>query len=469
MSTFTPSPQQAQALQQLNFFLAAPGSGVFILKGYAGTGKTTLLQHLALGLKKEKKPFVLLAPTGRAATVLRAKTGLEAKTIHSELYHFSDVDGEAPETNNEPTTADYGQMRLMFSIRSADTENNKLYIADEASLITDEPGDPTSFAHFGSGHLLSDLLQIVGTNKIIFSGDPSQLPPVGSIESPALSEVWMKKQGKVVQSFELTAILRQKQGSGILTLATKVRKLTQLSTYPNWVKLPAIGVQQVTLLTHLEQKKKYIDLILEKKEHDAIAICQSNINCADINKSVRLALYGNSMAPLQIGDVLMVTQNNHLVPLTNGDFAIITNVGLEQVYQGIKFIRVTIQVQLTGMEHESLLCAEPLYNGQTNLRIDQQRMLMIDFSQKMRNKGIKPKSESYYQALQKDPYLNSLRANFGYAVTCHKSQGGEWKQVFLFLQKGMYALGPQSLTRWWYTGITRAKEHLYIVNDWWIQ
>ena len=197
MSTFTPSPQQAQALQQLNFFLAAPGSGVFILKGYAGTGKTTLLQHLALGLKKEKKPFVLLAPTGRAATVLRAKTGLEAKTIHSELYHFSDVDGEAPETNNEPTTADYGQMRLMFSIRSADTENNKLYIADEASLITDEPGDPTSFAHFGSGHLLSDLLQIVGTNKIIFSGDPSQLPPVGSIESPALSEVWMKKQGKV--------------------------------------------------------------------------------------------------------------------------------------------------------------------------------------------------------------------------------------------------------------------------------
>jgi ATP-dependent exoDNAse (exonuclease V) alpha subunit len=468
MSTFTPSPQQAAALKQIKLFLASPGGGVFILKGYAGTGKTTLLQQLALELKKEKKKFVLLAPTGRAATVLRSKTGLEASTIHSELYSFSDIDGEVSENNSNPTQEEFGQMRLMFSMRTTDPNQKKLYIADEASMISDDPGDPTSYAHFGSGHLLSDLLNIVGTNKIIFSGDPSQLPPVSSGESPALSEAWMRKQGKVVQSFELKDILRQKQGSGILQLATKVRAMTHQAVFPKWVKLPASGFAQVKLLTYHEQKQRYIQEVLNNKSFDTIAICNSNLNCADINRSVRMALYKSSQAPLQVKDILMITQNNHLVPLTNGDFVEVTKVGAIQNYQGIKFIHVTVKSQLTNIEHESLLCEEVLFNGQPNLTSDQQRMLMIDFSRRMRAKRIKPKSEAYFAALQKDPYLNSLRANFGYAVTCHKSQGGEWENVYLFLHKGMYAMPPKSLTRWWYTGITRAKEQLFLVSDWWI-
>lgn len=468
MSTFNPSLQQAAALQKIKLFLAAPGSGVFILKGYAGTGKTTLLQQLALELKKEKKKFVLLAPTGRAATVLKSKTGLDARTIHSELYSFSDIDGEVADTNTNPALEEFGQMRLMFSMRTADPNQKKLYIADEASMISDDPGDPTSYAHFGSGHLLSDLLHIVGTNKIIFSGDSSQLPPVSSTESPALSEAWMKKQGKVVQSFELKEILRHKQGSGILQLATKVRTMTQQTSYPKWIKLPASGISKVNLLSYYELKELYIQQVLNKKSFDSIAICNSNLNCSDINKSVRMALYQNSQAPLQVEDILMVTQNNHLVPLTNGDFVEVTKVGATQNHLGIKFIHVTAKSQLTGLEHETLLCEEVLFNGQPNLTSDQQRMLMIDFSRKMRSKGVKPKSEAYFTALQKDPYLNSLRANFGYAVTCHKSQGGEWENVYLFLHKGMYAMPAQSLTRWWYTGITRAKEQLYLVSDWWI-
>ncbi|MCF8342341.1 MAG: AAA family ATPase [Chitinophagaceae bacterium] len=468
MSTFTPSAQQAAALKQIKLFLASPGSGVFILKGYAGTGKTTLLQQLALELRKEKKKFVLLAPTGRAATVLKSKTGLDATTIHSELYAFSDIDGELAESNINPAQEEFGQMRLMFSMRKTDPIQEKLYIADEASMISDDPGDPTSYAHFGSGHLLSDLLHIVGTNKIIFSGDPSQLPPVSSAESPALSEAWMRKQGKVVQSFELKEILRQKQGSGILQLATRVRTMTQQPSYPKWIKLPATGFSKVNLLSYHQQKELYIRQVINKKCFDNIAICNSNLNCSDINKSVRMALYQNSQAPLQVYDILMITQNNHLVPLTNGDFVEVTKVGATQQHLGIKFIHVTVKAQLTGLEHETLLCEEVLFNGQSNLTSDQQRMLMIDFSRKMRSKGIKPKSEAYFTALQKDPYLNSLRANFGYAVTCHKSQGGEWENVYLFLHKGMYAMPPQSLSRWWYTGITRAKEQLYLVSDWWI-
>jgi ATP-dependent exoDNAse (exonuclease V) alpha subunit len=466
---FSPKPQQAQALQQLKLFLAAPGSGVFILKGYAGTGKTTLLQHLALSLHKQKKPFVLLAPTGRAATVLRAKTGLEARTIHSELYQFSDIDGDAAEEIVSPESNQFGQMRLMFSLRPSNKNDTKLYIVDEASMISDEPGDPTSYAHFGSGHLLSDLLHVAGTNKIIFSGDPCQLPPVGTIDSPALNVIWMTKQGKTVNTFELTDILRQKEGSDILQLATSVRSLTQLKSFPKWVKLPASKKQQVDLLSHADQKILYTNHIRQFGSEDSIAVCHSNFNCADINRTVRKVLYNDPNAPLQEGDVLMVTQNNYLVPLTNGDFVEVIHIGMEQSHLGIRFIRITVKAQLTGKDHELLLCNEVLFNGQANLTADQQRMLMIDFSKKMRVKGIKPKSEKYFSELKIDPYLNSLRANFGYAVTCHKSQGGEWDHVFLFLHKGMYNMGPQALTRWWYTGITRAKKQLYLVHDWWIQ
>jgi ATP-dependent exoDNAse (exonuclease V) alpha subunit len=460
--------QQSTALNMMDNFLEKPGSGVFILKGYAGTGKTTLLQHWAMQLSKAGKKFVLLAPTGRAAVVLKSKTGLNSQTLHSELYHFSDIDGEPPESDKELKPESYGQMRLLFSIRQPDEETNMIYIVDEASMVSDEPGDSTSYAHFGSGHLLSDLLQIIGTNKVVFSGDPCQLPPIEGEDSPALSEEWMKKQGKSVFSYELSKILRQNEDSGILLLAGKARNLAlQNHKLPQWVKLPAKDINQVSILDYVQMKRLYIDSIISG-EKNSIAICHSNFNCSDINKSVRLKLFGNTDAELQVGDLLMVTQNNRLVPFTNGDFAEVTNIGIETPYLGIKFIHVTVKSQLTGLEHEVLLCKEPLYNGQSNLRPEQQRMLMIDFSKRMRQKNIKPKSSEYFQALQKDPYLNSLRANFGYAITCHKSQGGEWDNVYLFLHKGMYIMGAETLTRWWYTGITRAKKELFITDGWWI-
>lgn len=279
----------------------------------------------------------------------------------------------------------------------------------------------------------------------------------------------MIRHDKVVNSFELTDILRQKEGSDILQLATTVRNLTQLNKYPKWVKLPAASKRQINLLSHADQKILYTNHIMQFGSADSIAVCHSNSNCADINRTVRKVLYHDANAPLLAGDILMVTQNNYLVPLTNGDFVEVIHIGIEQSHLGIKFIRITVKAQLTGMEHELLLCNEVLFNGQANLTTDQQRMLMIDFSKKIRAKGIRPGSEIYFSALKNDPYLNSLRANFDYAVTCHKSQGGKWDHVFLFLHKGMYHMGPQALTRWWYTGITRAKQQLYLLHDWWIQ
>ena len=470
MTDFNPSPQQAQALKRLEIFLARPGSGVFILKGYAGTGKTTLLQHLGRKLAKKKEEFMMLAPTGRAAVVLRAKTGIPTSTIHSELYKFSDVDGEPEKADGVPEVDEYGQMRLVFALRSRNEDNmKKIYIVDEASMISDEPGDVSSYAHFGSGHLLSDLLAAIGTAKVIFAGDPSQLPPVGSALSPALSEAYFKAQGKVVESYELTDILRQKKDSEILQLATKVRKQTELRTFPKWLKLPAVAGRQISLMSYHNLKQYYVELLTRNGFENSIAVCHSNFNCADINKTVRQRLYGSSNAPLQVGDLLMITQNNHIVPLTNGDFVTVSGVGERELYLNIAFIRVRLKAQLSGVEYECLMCMEPLYNGQANLTQQQQRALMIDFSRRMRKKGIRPKTERYNTALQEDPYLNSVRANFGYAVTCHKSQGGEWDQVFFFLNKGMYSMGYPSLARWWYTGVTRAREKLYVVSDWWIE
>lgn len=462
------SEQQKKAYQMILSFLAAPGGGVFILKGYAGTGKTTLLQELGLYLQRNKELFVMLAPTGRAATVLRSKTGLPTSTIHGQLYHFSDIDGEAPESNKDPKAEEYGQMRLMFSMKIPSADSKKLYIVDEASMISDHAGDPTSYAHFGSGHLLSDLLYAAGTNKVLFAGDPSQLPPVGSLESPALSELWMQKHGKQVISFEMTEILRHKEGSGILRLATTVREQTKLKSYPKYVKLKARDIPQVNLHSHLALMLLYTTKIKAEGFANTIAICRSNRDCLEVNRATRKVLFGHPEAPLQVGDLIMVTQNNYLVPLTNGDFAEITNIGIEQEHLGIKFLRVTVKALITSLEHEILMCTEILHNGQPNLLADQQRTLMIDFSMRMRKKGISSKSDVFFIALQKDPYLNSLRANFGYAVTCYKSQGGEWDNVYLFLNKGMYIMVPQALTRWWYTGITRAKEQLLMVDDWWI-
>lgn len=468
MPEFNPSAQQAEALKQIRFFLNRPGHGVFILKGYAGTGKTTLLQQLGLELRKQKKEFVMLAPTGRAAAVLRAKTGIATATIHSELYRFSEIDGEPDKDEGIPTEDEYGQMRLLFSLKMPEEEKEQLYIVDEASMISDEETESNGHTQFGSGQLLSDLLSVVGTNKIIFSGDPSQLPPVGSEDSPALNKGYMKALGKYVEEYELTEILRQKQDSEILQLATAVRAQTQWDNFPKWVKLPAKAGEQIFLMNQNDLRQTYIQHIEERGFEQTIAICHSNFQCSEINKAVRERLYGNPVIPVQEGDLLMITQNNYMVPVTNGDFVTVVSVGLRIQHAGINYIQVRIKIQLTEKEYDCLLCEEPLYNGKANLTQEQQRALMIDFSRRMRQKKIRPKSPKFQLALKEDEYLNALKANFGYAVTCHKSQGGEWDHVYFFLGSGMYNMQYPGLCRWWYTGITRARERLYIVKDWWV-
>jgi ATP-dependent exoDNAse (exonuclease V) alpha subunit len=468
MDEFEFSNHQIQAKDEIEAFLQIEGPAVFILKGYAGTGKTTLLQYVAVQLRNEEKDFELLAPTGRAAAVLRAKTGLKTSTIHSSLYQFKDIDGEPEDPKKDLAEDAYGQMRLIFSARRIDPEIRKIFIVDEASMVGDANTEATSYAHFGSGHLLTDLMTMVGDNKLILSGDPCQLPPIGMEISPALDENWFRQQGRTVRSFEMTQILRQKAHNPILKTATALRQELAKTTHPKWVKLPARSAAEIHLHSYEQMKEHYLAHIADFGHDDSIAVCSSNYNVKDINELVRQRIHGNAYAPLQKGDLLMVSQNNYRVPLTNGDFVEITHLGESRIHCGMYFQEVQVEAKLTGLRHQTLLCLEPLQNGSPNLSNDQQRTLMIDFSRRMRAKEIKPKSSQFFDAMLTDPFLNSLRANYGYAVTCHKSQGGEWDHVFFFLNKGMYVQSPKALLRWWYTGVTRAKEHLHLVQDWWI-
>jgi hypothetical protein len=192
---------------------------------------------------------------------------------------------------------------------------------------------------------------------------------------------------------------------------------------------------------------------------------------ANINKAMRRELFGDTHIPLQIGEVLLVTQNNYIIPLTNGDFVVVSELGEITIKANLKFQNIRVKSVASDKDYNILLSLDSLHSTKGNLSNNQMRELMIDFSHRMRAKNISTNTSEYKKAMLEDDYLNCLRATFGYAVTCHKAQGGEWNNVFLFLdnnKNGMYNMQPQELCKWWYTSITRARRELHLVKHWWI-
>jgi ATP-dependent exoDNAse (exonuclease V) alpha subunit len=237
--------EQKEAFKAIQRFIEHPAANTFVLKGYAGTGKTFLMQHLAKWLEEKDYKFSLLASTGRAATVLRGKTGFEAKTVHSELYNFSKVNGDEEDLPDDAPTEKFGQMTLQFSLRQPDdSDSKKIYIIDESSMLSSELQSDTSTVAFGSGFLLVDFFEAVGRNKIIFVGDPGQLPPVGQIFSPALNMDWLAKQQRIAVSITLKKIERQDADNDLLILASVIRNLNPDIRYP---KLPASKMNNVKI------------------------------------------------------------------------------------------------------------------------------------------------------------------------------------------------------------------------------
>lgn len=471
-ATITLNPEQKAALKAIKKFLSHPAANVFVLQGYAGTGKTFLMQELAKWLKEESIDFCLLASTGRAATVLKGKTGFTARTVHSEVYNFSEIGGLDEEAlrGGSPMAAD--QLSLQFSIRSAD-EETRLYIIDEASMLSSNPQKDGHFATFGSGVLLDDLFAAAGKNKIIFVGDPCQLPPVGQSVSPALDVNWLNNKDRVAISVRLQKIERTASGNDILQLASAIREMYDGGVYELYPKLPASGRNNVKIVdSDDELLTAYYDQYKQSGATQTLAVARTNNKVQQVNRFMRQQIFGDAHVPLQMNEVLLVTQNNMKVPLTNGDFVKVTELLEITRREGLRFQKIKVTTFLSDIEFTLLLSLDALMSPKGELTQEQSKALMMDFTYRMQAQNISPKSPEYRNAMLADEYYNCLRATFGYAVTCHKAQGGEWKNVFLFLdndKNSMYNMPPATLCKWWYTAVTRARENLYLARHWWLK
>lgn len=466
---------QRNAFTSMKSFLDDDRKKVFILKGYAGTGKTTLMKRLIAEMQKRDLSFSLLASTGRAAKILANITSCEAKTIHSEIYKFSDLNQDLEkvvEKREKMLVDSTGQLLLNFELTPKEcdeTSRRHFYIIDEASMISDSIDKNATQALFGSGKLLTDLFKYDERGKFIFVGDECQLPPVSQNMSPALSSSYIENTfGYMCSGYELTEVVRQTAEVDIVRSAHQMRKLFYHPQPWKWAKFPLRGYKDIHILgSQATLIREYINRVKESDYNDATLICFSNKQC-DITTQLLRPSFGHYSHALEKGDLLLITQNNLISGLMNGDLGVIEEIRGQERRAGLTFIDVSIQELFTKRVYSQFMIAEVLYGNQTNLTQSQQKELFIDFYYRMKDKNIKQGSSPFNQCMMNDPYLNALRAVFGYALTCHKSQGGEWDYVYLDIPKQVPALEKPYVYQWVYTAMTRAKKGLYIVDDFWV-
>ncbi|UKK54566.1 ATP-dependent RecD-like DNA helicase [Prevotella sp. E2-28] len=457
--------QQQQALKAISEFLNSD-IPVFILKGYAGTGKTTMISQIISEIKKLEKLPLLMAPTGRAARVLETKTGYEAFTIHRMIYELDEIE----------TKEDSDDIRYIFPLKDEeDLAKDHICIVDESSMIGTREVQNELF-EFGTGSLLNDLLTFVAPHrggKIVFVGDPMQLPPVGDNKSNALDEDYFEKIGLKVKVSELTDVVRQDNGSAILSNAMKVRALLESSQRNNLVferkENEVLDIEGYNMPTQL------LSIYPKPEIGQSVIITYSNRQARDYNYTVREVLYPGQKQ-IVIGDILQVVSNNYGLNVMNGDFVKIVDVlgdsenqsapvyvtiGNDRVQQNITLTFRNVRVRLdNGKEFSCKIIENMLDDADANLSFVQIQALYINFC--MRHPGLKRNSQQFKEYLKNDPYYNALRVKYGYAITGHKSQGGEWATVFVDYT-GRTGLSNDSL-RWTYTVTTRASQVLYGCN-----
>ncbi len=433
-----------------SFISSGDMSEVMMVKGYAGTGKTTLVNSLVKTLSSMKQKSVLLAPTGRAAKVLSAYTNRSAWTIHKKIYRQKS-----------------GKDGLGEFVLDRNLHKNTWFIVDEASMI----GDRSPDAAFGSGDLLRDLLDFVEMGsgcRLILVGDTAQLPPVGLDISPALNSERLEQFGYRVREIEMTDVIRQTEGSGILHNATSIRTLIteRVADYPGF---SFDAFDDITMLGGTELLEAISASYDRYGMGETIVVTRSNKRANRFNAGIRSQILWRE-EQLSSGDLLMVVKNNYfwkdgnnLVDfIANGDIVKVERVlGTEEVH-GHRFADVEVTMPDYGnLELEAKVLLDVIDLDGPSLDREQQRTLYMSVSEDY------PDAVSRRQMAGKiatDPYYNALQVKFAYAVTCHKSQGGQWKSVFL--DQGYFTDEMLNLDylRWLYTAFTRASEHLYLVN-----
>ena len=471
--TFTDS--QKRAYSKLMEFIKDEEANVFILKGYAGTGKTTLMRKLVEEMNSRHEPYSLLASTGRAAKILANATGYETHTIHSEIYKFTDLNQDLETVANSREINDVdstGQLYLNFELTTKShigQTKPHYYIIDEASMVSDAVDKNATQAIFGSGQLLSDLFHYDSEGKFIFVGDICQLPPIMQTISPALTSKYIEDNfGIKTYESELTDVVRQSGDNDIVIASQRIRKLYYSPQPWKWAKFPLKGYKNIHLLGNQASLfTQYIKRIETEGYNSATLIGFSNKQCDIITQIIRPS-FGHTAVLVEKGDLLLVTQNNLISGLMNGDLVTVEDIIIQEKRAGLTFLKVSVKELFTKRVYSQLMIADIIYSNQTNLTQPQQKELFIDFYYRMKDKGISQKSQAFKQNMMNDPYLNALRTVFGYALTCHKAQGGEWDYVYLDIPKSVPVLPKPYVYQWIYTAMTRAKKGLYLVDDFWI-
>lgn len=441
---FKLKPQQEKAFAGLQDFVEKSSNKIFILKGYASTDKTVLMRGFIKWLGENENIYSLLASTGRAVKVLSDKTSTKATTIYSHIYFFKDLDEDLESMSSmqeQLSIDDKGQISLVFDLKTINTESEKIYIVDEASMVADIPDTGGSFAKFGSSELLNDLLTYNVKGKFIFIGDPCQLPPIGEDISPALSKKYIEqKYNHIVQQIELTEIIRHALANGIITASLLLRNLQTTNPSVKFASFPLKGYSNINLYSsHASLLNSYIQKIRDNGFEYATLICQTNRHCSDLNKIIRASL-GKSSNLIESGNILLVTQNNYLTNLVNGDLVRVIQTGKKEYCSGLSFLHFEVQELMSKHTFNVLLIEDIIYSISTNLNDKQHKDLMIDYYHRMKEKRIRQKDQAFKDKMLTDPYLNALKAVYGYALTCHKSQGGEWNEVFLYLDNKIHGI-----------------------------
>lgn len=451
---FKPTKGQEGFVYLLSEFLTEQNMGkVFLLKGYAGTGKTSMVISVVKTLNAMKRKYALLAPTGRAAKVLASYTMQRAYTIHKFIYQI--------------TTDESGNIR--FVIRQ-NRGKNAVIIVDEASMIS--LARDAGSGRIQSKNLLSDLMTFLEDGKdckLILIGDTAQLPPVGSADSPALD-------GKVLGSnfhfmkemqHELREVVRQEADSGILTNATELRNLLMNKSSDISLKVNFPDVKVIDMLDFEDELNAAYGKF---GEDGAMVITRSNKSANEFNQQIRIRIKYME-EEIASTDKLMVVKNNyHWLPkessagfIANGDMIEIMRLGAIEEVHGFRFANATIRLMDYPVE-DSLdvkLILNSLHVQAPSLPDEDYEQLYNSVS--LSYAHLSPPSEQAKKVAE-DPYLHALQVKFGYAITCHKAQGGQWPAVFVdqgYLTPEM--LGTEYV-RWLYTAITRASEKLYLVN-----
>ena len=450
---YKPTLEQEKAVKSLaDFLFSRQQDSVFLLKGYAGTGKTSLIGAVVKTLDQLQQKCVLLAPTGRAAKVFSHSAGHSAFTIHKKIYrqrsYSNDMDNFSLDDNLHQQT---------------------LFIVDEASMIAN---DGLSGAAFGTGRLLDDLIQYVyaGTGcRLMLIGDTAQLPPVGEEQSPALSPDILKGYGLEVYETQLTEVVRQTHDSGILWNATELRRYISEEEF---FALPPIRVEGFPDI-RIVPGNELIEAINDSYDYagmdETIVVCRSNKRANVYNRGIRnTILYRED--ELNSGDLLMVAKNNYFWTeqckeidfIANGDIAVVRRVRRVREAYGFRFADVVLAFpDYDGVELEVKLLLDTLHTDTPALPKELNDKLFYTVLEDYADISMK---RERMKKMKADPHYNALQVKYAYAVTCHKAQGGQWKRVFLdqgYMTEDM--LTPDYF-RWLYTAFTRATETLYLVN-----